>query len=249
MSQQVSLSFDVDWVADEVLADSVQILQDAGVKATFFATHKTDVLAKLPRDKFEIGIHPNFNPHLNGTGKGTFHDVFKEAMTMYPDVVGFRSHGVVSSGPIMYHAPEYGLLYESNMYFPWAVPSYRDYDHLVRIPMYWSDYRELLVGTPYDANTLALPTEIPAIMAFHPMHVFINSETPERCRITRHMNTAEQRAARHEGSPLGVRDFLYALLERIRTEGIETVTMREVAENCLRTHGKEVAVHARRPLP
>jgi hypothetical protein len=194
---QVALTFDVDWADDETLMDSLEIIQQAGAKATFFATHYTEALANVDRTMIEIGIHPNFNPLLDGKGGGSFRDVFKQSSEMYPDVVGFRSHGVVSSGPIMYHAPEYGMLYESNMYIPARAPCFRDYDGVIRIPMYWSDYRELLVGTPYNADTLELPSDIPAVMAFHPMHVFVNSETPERPRALRTLSTAEKRAQRH----------------------------------------------------
>jgi hypothetical protein len=243
---QVSLSFDVDWAADELLEDTLQLLLDAGAKATFFATHVTELLARLDPHQFEIGIHPDFNPLLNGKpkeGKATFRDVLSDAMSWYPDVVGFRSHGVVSSGPIMYHAPEYGLQYESNMYFPWPVPCFRDYDKLIRIPMYWSDYRELLVGTPYDAARIELPKDIPAVFAFHPIHIFLNSETPERPRRTRGMSPDALKRERHVGAPAGARDFLIGLLERIKREGHETVTMREIAEAHAKKHGDAIGIH------
>jgi hypothetical protein len=243
---QVALTFDVDWADDEVLLDSLDLVRNAGVKATFFATHATELLAKVDRRMIEIGIHPNFNPLLDGKGEGSFRDVFKTFAAMYPDVVGFRSHGVVSSGPIMYHAPEYGMLYESNMYIPRPSPCFRDYDGVIRIPMYWSDYRELLVGTPYNAGTIELPQDVPAVMAFHPAHVFINSESPERPKRTRNLSTAEKRAQRHTGTPAGARDFLIGLLARIAREKIETVTLREVAEAYVEKHGTTVAIHATR---
>jgi hypothetical protein len=244
--QAIALSFDVDWAPDEVLQDSIDLLRAAGARATFFATHVTPVLAALDPAQFEIGIHPNFNPLLDGrphdTGAKTFRDVLAAAVAMYPNVVGMRSHGVVSSGPLMYHAPEYGITYESNMYVPWPVPPFRDYDNLVRVPMYWSDYRELLVGTPYRPDALILPAECPAIMAFHPAHVFLNSETPERSKRLRGATVASQRAARHIGPPHGIRDFLEGVIARAHREDRPMLLMREVAERHV-VQGGRIAIH------
>lgn len=247
--RQVSLSFDIDWAPDEVILDTIEILERTKAKATFFATHATDVLARLDRSRYEIGIHPNFCPHLDGKGKGNLHDVLREAIAMYPDIVGMRSHGVVSSGPILYHAREMGIVYESNMYVPAQVMPFRDYEGMIRIPMYWSDYRELLVKTPYRADAFTLLAGSPAVLAFHPAHVFINSETPARYNETRNLSTEEKRAKRHVGSPKGIRDFLVELLARIEREGIETVTMREIAEAHAQTHGDAIAIHPHDDTP
>lgn len=240
---QVSLSFDVDWAPDEVLEDTIALLDAARVKATFFATHKTPVLQNLDRSRYEIGVHPNFNPLLEGKGGSTFRDVLEESMAMYEDVVGLRSHGVVSSGSLLYYAREIGFTYESNMYVPAAVTPFRDYDTLIRIPMYWSDYRELLVRTPYRADALTLPAGVPAVLAFHPVHVFINSETPNRYQLTKNMPPTEKAQHRHQGEPKGIRDFLVEFLARIARENLETVTMREIAEQHTKKHGDVIATH------
>lgn len=245
---QVSLSFDVDWASDEVLEDTIALLDGAGVKATFFATHKTAVLERLDRRRYEIGVHPNFNPLLEGKGKPgtTFRDVLRESMDMYDDIVGMRSHGVVSSGTILYHARELGFTYESNMYVPSGLPAFRDYDSLIRIAMFWSDYRELLVRTPYRADDLVLPVTCPAVLAFHPVHVFINSETPNRYVETKDLSPTEKIKQRHQGEPKGIRDFLVEFLARIQREKLETVTMREIAERHAQTHGETIATHEHR---
>ena len=240
---QVSLSFDVDWAADEILEDTIALLDGANVKATFYATHRTPVLERLDRKRYEIGVHPNLVPLLEGKSERSFREVLKEVMGLYDDVVGIRSHGLVTSGALHAHSKEVGLLYESNIYVPSPVPAFRDYDGLLRIAMYWSDWRELLVGTPYRADRLPLPADIPGILAFHPICVFLNSEKPSRYLDTKHLSLEEKRAARHTGSPKGTRDFLIDLLERIERENIETLTMREVAEAHVNLHGETIATH------
>ena len=64
---RVFLTFDIDWAHDEVLEDTLNLVSDYNVKATFFATHKTSVNLKIiSNPNFELGIHPNFNLEFNG---------------------------------------------------------------------------------------------------------------------------------------------------------------------------------------
>lgn len=239
----ISLSFDVDWAPDEVLQDTLSLLDSAQVKATFFATHRTQVLEKLDRDRYEIAVHPNFQPLLEGRGGTTFREVLREGVGMYDGIVGFRSHGVVSSGAVSQFAREEGLSYESNVYVPSPSAAFRDYDGLIRIPIYWSDYREVLVGTPFDAEALALPEGPTLTFAFHPVHVFVNLENPRRYVETKHLSPAEKVQHRHVGAPKGIRDFLVELLERTKRENIETLTMREIVERHTALHGDAIACH------
>lgn len=63
----IFLTFDIDWAHDDVLNDTIDLVEDAGVAATWFVTHDTPVLDKLrANSKFELGIHPNFNFLLEG---------------------------------------------------------------------------------------------------------------------------------------------------------------------------------------
>src|ERR1044072_8120400 len=59
------LTFDLDWASDEVLARTIDHVEAADVDATWFVTHETPLLERLRANpKFELGIHPNFNPLL-----------------------------------------------------------------------------------------------------------------------------------------------------------------------------------------
>ena len=61
------ITLDMDWCHDEVLYDTIHLLESSSVSATWFVTHKTKALERLRQNKnFEIGIHPNFNPLLAG---------------------------------------------------------------------------------------------------------------------------------------------------------------------------------------
>lgn len=84
--QKIFLTFDIDWASDEVLEYCLEIVEKAKVKATWFATHKTPLLKRiLENPLFELGIHPNFNPLLEGNfcyGKN-----YKEVLEYYLEIV------------------------------------------------------------------------------------------------------------------------------------------------------------------
>ena len=66
--EKLFLTFDIDWAHDDIIRDCVALVEDAGVKATFFITHESPIIDELRgNDLFELGIHPNFNGILNGT--------------------------------------------------------------------------------------------------------------------------------------------------------------------------------------
>ena len=63
----IFLTFDIDWVHDSLLAETIDLVEQARVKATWFVTHDTPLLDRLrANQKFELGIHPNFNFLLEG---------------------------------------------------------------------------------------------------------------------------------------------------------------------------------------
>lgn len=78
--QKIFLTFDIDWASDEVLEYCIDIVEKANIKATWFVTHETPLLGRLRANpNFELGIHPNFNPLLEGNfayGKN-YKEVFK----------------------------------------------------------------------------------------------------------------------------------------------------------------------------
>ena len=64
---QTFLTIDIDWAPDFVILDTVELLLKYNVVATILVTHDSPLLQDLRSHKnFEFGIHPNFNPLLNG---------------------------------------------------------------------------------------------------------------------------------------------------------------------------------------
>ncbi len=59
---KIFLTFDIDWANDDVLNDTIDLIERSDIAATWFVTHDTPVLNRLRANpRFELGIHPNFN--------------------------------------------------------------------------------------------------------------------------------------------------------------------------------------------
>ena len=59
--KKVFLTFDLDWAHDEVISDTMDLINESGVSSTWVVTHKSPILEKLRKqENIELGIHPNF---------------------------------------------------------------------------------------------------------------------------------------------------------------------------------------------
>ena len=89
------ITLDIDWAPDLAISHCLEILKEKRIKATFFATHKTDLLKEIKKDGHEIGIHPNFannSSHGNRTEK-----VMENCLKIVPDAELIRTHGLIHS--------------------------------------------------------------------------------------------------------------------------------------------------------
>ncbi len=64
---KIFLTFDIDWAINDVLMSTIDIIEKYNIKATFFVTHRTELLERMDKNKnIELAIHPNFNYLTNG---------------------------------------------------------------------------------------------------------------------------------------------------------------------------------------
>lgn len=217
------LSLDIDWAADEVINDAIDLVEKADVEATWFITYKTPTLDRLKRNpKFEVGIHPNFNNLMGGdaqNGKDT-QEVIGRLMELAPDAKCLRSHSLCSSTKLLQLMPEFGLTHESNLYLPpesRASAPFRIWNGIVRIPHAFED--DLFLFTPpakagtFNAYMRAfVRNEGIKVLDFHPIHLFLNTEDLARYERTRpiHRNPGDLIRHRHAGE--GTRTALATVL-------------------------------------
>lgn len=118
---KIFLTFDIDWCSDEVLSFTLDIIEKNNIKATFFVTHETKLLDRMRANpNIELGIHPNFNPLLNGDfryGKN-IDEVVGYYKNIVPEAVSVRSHSLTQSGVIFPIFEKNNLIYECNTFIP-----------------------------------------------------------------------------------------------------------------------------------
>src|SRR5688572_12527282 len=140
------LTFDVDWAHDEVVAASIDLVEEADVPATWFVTHDTPLLARLRANPlFEIGIHPNFLPLLNGDpGNGAnAEEILDRLLAIAPEAKSVRSHSLVQGGRLLELFRNKGLTHECNSFIPERsgieLKPWTDWFGIVRLPYFWED--------------------------------------------------------------------------------------------------------------
>jgi len=220
------LTFDIDWAPDFVIDEVAEILVRRSVRATWFATHPSPALERLraERSLFEVGIHPNFFP--GSTQGATTAEVLRYCMTMVPEAVSMRTHGlfqssrllneVMAATPIRIDASLFlpGLPHLAPVEYWWGGQS------MVRVPTFWADDCELQRARPqFDPALLIAPGGL-KVLSFHPLHVFVNATGPAyydtlktRAASVDKLSPADVEDLRSRGR--GVRTLLEAIVERL----------------------------------
>lgn len=184
---KIFLTFDVDWASDEVLSFVLDIIEKQDVKATFFFTHETILLDRMKNNSnIELGIHPNFNPLLNGDvryGKD-IDEVIDSFMKIVPDAVSVRSHSMTQNTLILDSFTKHGLKYDCNHFIPVSAgielePWFLWNKQLIKVPYYWEDDVHCMYDWEWNVKPY-LNQEGLKVFDFHPIHVFLNTEHLDR---------------------------------------------------------------------
>jgi hypothetical protein len=226
-------TIDIDWAPEAVIADTLALLTEYGARATLFATHASAVLRNCDRDRFEIALHPNFNPILDGRTVGlSADDVLDSLLAIYPEALGARSHSLAFSSSILDSMAKRGLVYESNQMMPYQPPvsPYLLWMGLVRIPYNWEDDIHFTYAYGFDQHRL---TEGPGynIVDFHPIHVFLNTEAAGRYNTARqHYHDPDALQPHVNRGPVpGARDLLVHFLQQHQRQPEPSPIMCELA--------------------
>ena len=172
------LTFDVDWAPESSLALVSEILANSKIRATFLATHDSDIIQDLKRDGHEIGIHPNFLP---GTTQGTSPlSIVSNLLDLFPEAKVMRTHSLFQSSPLLYEIfgnfPQLKLdLSLSTHRFPHVGSFVWNYQEVSfnRINYNWED-DVAFYDEGFDWSKSSPPGPL-SIYNFHPIHVHLNS--------------------------------------------------------------------------
>ena len=240
---KIALTFDIDWANDLVLEELISELEKYHVKATFFATHKTPVLSGLDKNKYEVGIHPNFNPLLSGNSKKNYKQIVDDILNDYPEAHGVRAHSLFQSGHIFLYYNEVGLRYDSNIFVENIhVPPIIHSGKYVRIPFFWEDDVFCINTGDFEFRPNILNLNGCSVFDFHPNLLYLNVENLARYEKAKEkMHTIEDFAKyKNNYQDPGIRLYLSGLLDHIKRTNCETYLMKEIADLSLLKYNNEI---------
>lgn len=236
----ICITLDIDWAPDPVIADALELLDQRGIPATLFATHYSPVLKECEKDsrKWEIALHPNFNPLLEGKNSQNAKEIIDALYETYPGAVGVRSHSRTVSGGLIETFRGRGLLYDANQIAPYhAHLEPFNYCGFVRFTDFWQDDVHMVMQRPFILDDLPLHQPGLKIFAFHPVHIYLNTENPERYRAAKsaYQSPAELIAHRNHTNTPGTRDLFIELLEHLKTKSDSTgpLQLKQLAETTI----------------
>lgn len=216
---KIFITLDIDWCHDDVLIDSIELLEKYDISATWFVTHKTPLLERLKENpNFELGIHPNFNYLLEGNhanGRSP-EEVVDRLLELVPEAKSVRTHSMLQSSPILDLFSEKGLTHDCNHFIPWQseiqLKPWRLWNNILKIPHFWEDD----IAISYNDNRCL--TELNKNMSikvfdFHPIHIFLNSNCLKKYDKTRSIHYFTEQLINHRVSDkIGTRTKLIKLL-------------------------------------
>ena len=229
MKKKLYLTFDIDWLGDEYLSVTLDLLKKYDLKATFFATHDSQLLHELDSRCFEIALHPNFD---KGNGKYDL-SVLQRLKEIYPQAIGTRSHTLFFSSRILSALNDCSIRYESNIFLLDHLglhPTKRS-DSVVSLPFNWSDDKHVELGREFNCTVLPdLNQDGLNIFNFHPVHIFLNTRVQANYELAKPFFN-KSRFTEYVNEEHGIQNLFIELCEKIGKEGIETGLLRDLPEN------------------
>ncbi len=213
------LSIDIDWAHDVVLEDTINLIEQAEVKACFFVTHETPLLARLRANPlFELGLHPNFDPLLGGEGTRTARDIVMDLARIAPEAKVLRSHAMTTSGRWLELYREAGVTHLSNylMFGDTSIHPFPQLNGLVEAPVHFADdgllFQRAMSSVSFDPDTEFLASGGGLrVYNFHPIHLFLNTESLDRYGASRPYADDPQALRRLRFDGDGARAWLFSL--------------------------------------
>ena len=237
----ICLSVDVEWASPEVLADTVRLLDEHALRATFFCTH-----AGVEVPGHERGLHPNFRcagetvralratagaGGSNLTDTAVYEHVVRTTRAFCPEAVGVRAHSLFYESDLLPIYRQAGIEYDSSYFLPLAAglrPMWKECG-ILEIPIHYMDHCDLAEqATGFRLDGLGLGQPGLKVLDFHPNLIFLNAATTGQYLASKpHYHDADRlRRLRHPGR--GVRTLFIELLDAIAGRGWPTATLAEM---------------------
>lgn len=227
----VAFTSDIDWAPEHVIEYSISLFEKYETKCTFFCTNQSETLSNCNKELFELGIHPNFNPLLEGKG-GNIDEVIENILNIYPESKGVRSHSLTQNSVILNKFSEKGLIYDANQFMPYQnnIKPFKIWNGLVRIPFNWEDALHMEFANSFENIGLDLISNDTNILNFHPIHIYLNTENIERYKMAKKYYHNPQKLKEYQNNKtFGIRILLINILDYVKTNNIKTNKLIEIA--------------------
>lgn len=231
--KKIALTSDIDWAAEEVIQDFLDLLEEYQAKCTLFCTHDSKVITGSDPVLYEKAIHPNFNPSLINGAPIDAEQTLNDILAIYPEAKGIRSHSMTSSTPLQNLFYKKGLKYDSNLFLPyhWNLKPFKSWTGLTTIPYHWEDDIHFTYQKSFRQNPIEeLQNFELLIFDFHPVHTYLNTDCEQTyLDAKRDYHNVDALKNHINTSQMGVRDFLIQLLESCKSrEDISFVHMKDL---------------------
>jgi len=212
----ICITIDIDWAHDDILSDTINLLEKFSVPVTWFVTHDTPLLDRLRSNpNFELGIHPNFNNRLHEDDDRSVNMILDELMSIVPNAKSVRSHSLVQSSRLLEIFKDYGIQFECNTIIPFQsqlkLLPWMLWNGVLKVPHFWEDDVACLYSQMESVLPL-LKCKGLKVFAFHPIHIFLNTEDLDRYEKSREFHHDVDRLIEYRSTAYGTRDALFDLL-------------------------------------
>jgi methionyl-tRNA formyltransferase len=219
----LALSFDTDWCPEEILEDTLNLLKQYDVKATFFMTGKYN---SLDLSNHELAIHPNIK------SLDSAEQEIQKLKDLFPKSKGIRNHGLLNGSRLLSLYEKYHLSYSSNyiLFDQSNVKKTKLMKNITEIPIYFEDdiHAEMNSSDESDEENLwslkylkNLNSKGIKLFNFHPIHVFLNTPSIEFYeKSKKYYHNFEKLSSLKNTSVKGARDILIELLEYAKSNNI-----------------------------
>ena len=219
---KIAFSTDIDWAPDHVLEWAYEFIDSLEIPVTWFITHNNPINNKiLENDKFDYGIHPNFNPELLGYKEGnseSFEEKVKNLFSILGPTKLIRMHSNTSSNALYKDMAKLGFTHECNSLLPGhlCLPSnpWPTWNNIIKVPHSWADdiacnYEDLLG----HSKNISYTKEGINYITFHPIHMWLNT------RSTNHYQAYKNKIPYDNIclDKIGCRDVLLNFLSKIQS--------------------------------
>jgi len=216
-NSKIFLIFDVDWAHDEIIENTLEILQPLKVHSTWFLTHETSKNQILHESGIvKTGIHPNFNEILMGSSITSFREELDKSMKLIESPKVVRSHSQTQSSRILDRYAEIGITHDCNHYIPFhskiELKPWKIWNNLIKVPVSWEDDLDICRGKNIDLAALVKSSGL-KVFSFHPIHVFLNSNNLDVYEKTRPLHSQPKKLIDFVNKSYGVRNFLEELID------------------------------------